>query len=196
MKIRFCTLLILLAVPCLGFAQLLLESVSGKKQVSIGLDKEIGLKMPTFTTNNDYNCCYELIRGYLKMANSDSVQLVLKKIERSFTDYDGVFKRHTIDFQWESTAPTPVPIGNLQAVFVYSKGKSALDNLGGAMMLVAGFQALVINPLMEGKKRKTADKIVGSVFAIGFTMAVLPNKRTYYLEQPSGEPKPLWRLKK
>ena len=195
MKIRSIFILLLLAISTRNYAQLRIQSITGKKVINIGLGKEIGLKRPTTTTNNDCNCCYEMVRGYLKTVNESSLGLVVTKTERTFTDTDGIFKRQTIDYQWESTPATMVPTEDLQAILIYSKGKASLDNLGGILMVVAGLQALAINPLIDGKNRKTADRIVGGVFAVGFTMAILPNKRTYHFEQPSGDKQPLWRLK-
>jgi hypothetical protein len=121
----------------------------------------------------------------------------LESTERAYTDIDGIFKRVSTELQDDASAPTSLPLNSIQSISVYRKTPEALDNFGGIIMLLAGIQALIFNPLVfEGNGRKQADAIAASAFGLGLTFVLVPNKKVYRFEPSSVGSEKLWQLKK
>ncbi|MCF8244373.1 MAG: hypothetical protein K9J37_00485 [Saprospiraceae bacterium] len=184
-------------LPNFLFAQLTIETVTGKKRTkNIPVKTKIGLKMPTQTANNDCNCCHMTYTGILDSIDTEYASLNLLESNRVFVDERGINQFHNVRFEAKAIVPTNIPLNSLKAVTVFPKSRETLRNTGYTLLLVTTIQSLVINPFLDGKNRRIGNAAAATGFLTGLVFSILPNKKTYYFEQPPGSPKRLWRLKK
>ena len=195
MKSLYILAIICLFTPSLIFAQLTIETVSGKKhKKNISLQTKIGLIMPTQTANNDCNCCHLTYTGRLDSTDADYATLNLLESNRTFVDERGLNQFQNTRFEKNALVPTNVPLNSLKGVSVYPKSREAMKRTGYILLILTTAQAFAINPILNGKSRRAGTAIAITGFTTGLVLSMLPDKKTYYFEQPAGEPRQLWRL--
>ena len=91
-------------------------------------------------------------------------------------------------------AVTPFYAKDALSVSIFSKSRKNLDKIGAVLMVLTAFQGLVVGPLLSDDARSLSDKIVLGGFGVGFVLAIIPNSKTYYFQQPKNKTERLWRM--
>ena len=192
------SMLLILLFPVLLPAQLILERPDGKKSVTLNPGSEIILKLPTKTAADRLECeCYQSYQGILKKYEADTFTMQIEEYKRIFYEEGGVAKSEQVKYHYDHAPVDSRLLGKSPiAITKIRKSFENLEDAGGVLMLLAAFQGLGAGPLLSHKARRVSDKIVLGGLGVGLTLVLLPNKKTYYLEQPrKGKRKKLWRIR-
>jgi hypothetical protein len=195
MKHRFSILGLFFLLSTALSAQLTIESIDGKKRVDFPVGSMLTIKRPT-PTSNDTCECYHAHTGKLAGVQKGDALLTLEQDNRIYYSEVGIARNIKTQYAYTGPkTPTPVSLQDVISVTRTSAARKNLDGLGGTLMLLAGFHGLVTAPLLSSEARKTSDKIVWAAFGAGLVLVLLPNEKTYHIQQPKGKKKPLWRIK-
>ncbi len=174
-------------------AQLILQKVGSSLTHKTALNSSIEIKVPTRTYKEACDC-HHVYHGMLKKIEKDSVSLQLVSDVRTYVDAKGINKQVTTKYG-NNTTDTKIALYKAISITQISRTREDLDKIGVIMMLGVGVQNLVISPFFNDKTRNTLDKISWGMFSAGLVMALLPNKKHYYLSQPKSNDKVLWQRK-
>jgi hypothetical protein len=176
-------------------AQLTLQKVNSKKQVSIPNGSQVSLRFPTKTTDSQCDCYFQY-NGKMVQASKDSVIMVIDTDVRIYADDNGVNKSTLQQYKYAQNKEISTILRSNNAILVVHKNPNmeSLNNFGGVLMLLSVFNQLVLSPLYGSELRKTSDYISWGTFSVGLTFALLPNKKNYYLKQPKNGNKTLWQI--
>ncbi len=174
--------------------QLKLQTVNGKRKITIPSGTEISIKMPTETAKTTCEC-FQMVRGILKNYHSDTISMKILEQERRYFVDTSIGKSVVTQFGKEGNLiDSPIFAKDVLSISKHFKSRKNLDNLGGTLMMLAGFQSLVVGPLLPKNLRKGSDKIVWGGFGLGLFLVALPNKKTYYFQNQKKKNKRLWQF--
>lgn len=182
------------ALPNFAHAQLTFESVQNHKLKTIKYGREIGLTYNTISKDENCNCCFIVYNGFLRSKDLAGIQLQIKESKRQYVDTDEIAKKQVTTYKWEDSKPTTLPIPGLKAISVNRPVMKTLDVVGALMIGVSLVQGMIINPFWDGQDRKVLDRIAFGTLSTGIVFAALPNRKTYYFEQPAKPNPRIWRL--
>ena len=182
MKSLYILTLITLFAPSWTFAQLTIETVSGKKHTkNISLKTKIGLILPTKTANNDCNCCHFTYTGRLDSTDAAYAKLNLIESNRTFMDERGLNQFQNTRFEENAIVPTNVPLNSLKGISVYPKSREPIIHTGYTLLLLTTLQALAINPFLKGKGRDVGSVIAATGFTTGLIFLLIPIRKPIIL---------------
>ena len=199
MKILKLFIILFLFNSQIGEAQLTLQKVNSSRMKVIPLGSELTIKFPTKTARKDCDC-FQSYTGILKYATKDSVTMELTSEERYFAQDTDFFKTIRTDYAISNEKNTyRNPTVTIPLKVALSVEKSYLhtqetNNAGGVLIVLAIINQLFVSPLYDAESRKTSDKISYGTFGLGLILALLPNHKTYHIQQPKEGGKSLWQF--
>ena len=183
----------------IGEAQLTLQKVNSSRMKVIPLGSELTIKFPTKTARKDCDC-FQSYTGILKYATKDSVTMELASEERYFAQDTNFFKTIQTYYSqsdkkntYQSVAVT-IPLKVALSLERSHLGMGDANNAGYVLMLLAVVNQFLVSPLYDADVRKTSDKISYGTFGLGLILALLPNHKTYHIQQPKEGGKSLWQF--
>ena len=199
MKILKLFIILFLFNSQIGVAQLTLQKVNSSRMKVIPLGSELTIKFPTKTARKDCDC-FQSYTGTLKYATKDSVTMELKSEERYFAQDTNFFKTIQTYYSqsdkentYQSAAVT-IPLKVALSLEKSHLGMRDVNNAGGVLIVLAIINQLIVSPLYDAESRKTSDKISYGTFGLGLILALLPNHKTYHIQQPKEGGKSLWQF--
>lgn len=177
-------------------AQLRLQSVSGKKTAEIPIGATVGLKLPAPGEQDDPCEYYWLYTGVLKGREAGKIKLLVQEETLLFQDANGVFKKVQTNYSYtQKELYTDIDTDQIFSMTKYAGAGDARKGIGALIIGLSLLQSFAISPFLSDKARDTSDKIVWGGVGVGLTMILLPSKKTWYMQQPEGKRKTLWRLR-
>jgi hypothetical protein len=179
----------------IGFAtaQLTLQKVGSNRQKVLSIGSLIEIKLPTKTSRPDCDCSHDY-KGYLKKSDSNNVTLALTEETRITMNENnlGIYEKKTFKLDKDSTL-TQIPLSKALAINRYSESAIASKKMGGILLFFAILSNLFLAPQLESSEKGFRN---GGYVVMGLSMAtfLIPNKRTYYFEQPQKKKKTMWKL--
>jgi hypothetical protein len=193
---KLCLFAALFLLPGLTSAQLRLQSVSGKKTAEIPIGATIGLKQPPPGQQQSDCECYWSYKGIFKGMEAGKVKLLVQEETLIYLEGNGMYKKVQTRYSYTKREMyTDVDAGTALSVTKYSDPGDAWKGFGAIIIGLSLLQSFAISPFLSYKARDTSDKIVWGGIGVGLTMILLPSKKTWHLQQPTGKNKRLWRLK-
>jgi hypothetical protein len=175
-------------------AQLTLQQVGGNKKHVIPIETLIDMTFPAKTSSTS-ELAFDKQGGYFKSINKTSINVVLTYRNYYFTDENGVIIQETRRINPPDTPMiTQVPLANLQSILQYYPPNKNISNIGFTFFLLAIVNNIFVAPHLRAPYNTTVRNAGYAVMGVGLSFALIPNRKTYYLEQPKGKNKTLWRL--
>ncbi len=175
-------------------AQLTLQQVDGTKKHVISGGTSIDMTFPIKTSGLPEKAA-QIYKGRLKNADNRSIGVVMTYENRYYVDENGV----TIQEYRNINPPdTPIivqiPLTKMQSIVQRYPKNLKLSNAGGYLMLAAILSNIFIAPHLKEPHAKTVRNAGFVTMSIGLSCALIPTKKTYYLEQPKNGNKKLWKI--
>jgi hypothetical protein len=192
-------IVLLISLTCLianaAFCQLKLTSSDGRKIKLIPNGTTIGIKLPTVTSKDTCDCNFTVI-GKLNSFQNETANVVLRETTRSYYEADGVAKKVTERYRYEKLpVTTPIDISKAMEISIYKPTRKVINRVGYVLLITSILEGLVIGPIAFKNDRKAHDAIVGGALVTGIVFSAIPDNKKYYLQQPVGEPRDLWKIK-
>lgn len=195
-SIKRCLLANFLLLPFLVPAQLRLQSISGKKTAEIPLGSTIELKLPAPGEAGDPCEYYWSYNGVLKGTESGKAKLLVHEETLMYQETNGLVKKVNTNYAYpQKEIYTDIDLAPAFSVTKYSKSGDARKGFGALIIGAALLHSVAISPFLSDKARDVSDKIVWGGVGVGVTLILLPSKKTWYLQQPTGKNKRLWQFR-
>jgi hypothetical protein len=122
--------------------------------------------------------------------------MIINSTEKLFVDEYGASRTiyERVKYPKDKEISTFIRTNNMLTFKQKSESMEALNTFGGVMIFLAVLNQFVISPFYNSEIRGTSDKITWGVFGAGLTFVLLPNKKTYHINQPKNGNKTLWKF--
>jgi hypothetical protein len=176
-------------------AQLTLQQVDGTKKHVIPAGASIDLTFPIKTSGLPEKAV-QIYYGRLKKVDNTGVGIVITYENRFYTNENGITIHETRDIHPPDTPiVVQIPLTKMQSIVQYpSKKRTNISNLSAYVFFLAIASNLFVAPHLKEPQRKMVSNAGFIVMGVGLTVGLLPTTKKYYLEQPKGGNKKLWRI--
>jgi hypothetical protein len=179
----------------LASAQLMLQEVGGKKKHIIPINTPIDLTFPMKTSGQQPESAFNRYSGYLKNVSKTNIGVVIVYEYRKFIDENGVNTQLTRAIKPPDTPIIiQIPLTQLQSITRHYPKNVNISNIGTSFFLLAIANNIFIAPHLKSPKDKVYRSVGFIAMGVGLSIAIIPNEKKYYLEQPKGKKKRLWQL--
>jgi hypothetical protein len=179
----------------LASAQLTLQEVDGKKKHVIPINSTIDLTFPTKTFGQQPELAFNRYLGYLKTVSKTSIGVVIVYEYRKFIDENGINTQLTRAIKPPDTPMIiQIPLKQLQSITHHYPKNVNVSNVGTSFILLAIVSNIFIAPHLKSPNDKVFRNAGFIAMGVGLSIAIIPNEKKYYLEQPKGKKKRLWQL--
>ena len=175
-------------------AQLTLQQVDEAKEHVIPAGADIDLTFPTKTSGLPQKA-FRVYGGQLKNVSNTGINIVQNFENHYFINENGV----TIQ-QYRNIRPadTPmivqIPFTKMRSITQNYPKIRKLNNAGAYLMLAALVSNIFIAPHLKAPQSKMVRNAGFIAMGVGLSIGLIPNKKTYYLEQPINGNKKLWQI--
>lgn len=178
-----------------AYAQLTLQRVDGNKKHVIPIGTLIDLTFPTKTKEKPEDA-FQLYGGKLKKGHSTGVDIVLTFKQHYFVNENGTTVRDVERIRPSDTpAILQIPLTKMRAIVVYTSQKKVdIRDAGAYLFFAAIVSNLFVAPHLGEQQSKMVRNAGFIAMGLGLTVGLLPHRKTYYLEQPQGGNKKLWKI--
>ena len=175
-------------------AQLTLQQVNGTKKRVIPVGTSIDLTFPNKTSGQPH-LAFHKYGGKLKNVTSNSIDLVLTYENAHFMNENGVkIQQYRYTKQPDTPMITQMPLNKLQSITVLKDKNRKISDASFFVFSLAVLSNIFIAPHLKAPYNKTVRNAGYVVMGVGLSVAFIPTRRTYYLEQPKDGSKTLWKL--
>lgn len=113
-----------------------------------------------------------------------------------YRETNGVFKKVETRYSYPNKEIyTDIDLQTALSLTKYLDPSDGRKSIGALIMGLALLQSFAISPFLSGKARDASDKVVWGGAGIGLIMMILPDKKTWHLQQPEGKNKRLWKFR-
>jgi hypothetical protein len=175
-------------------AQLTLQQVDGKAKHVIPAGTSIDMTFPMKTSGAPEKA-FHIYYGRLKKVDNTGVGIVMTYENRYYVNENGI----TIQERRNISPPdTPlivqIPLTKMQSIVQYRPNGLKRSNVAAYITLAAIVSNIFVAPHLKEPQSKMVRNAGFIVMGVGLTVGLLPYRKTYYLEQPKGGNKKLWKI--